>query len=57
MKHTESRKWDLFPRKKRWSRNADSEITQMLELSDKDYKTAVTIFLSEIKEHILISEK
>ena len=29
----------------------------MLELSDKDYKTAVTIFLSEIKEHILISEK
>ena len=29
----------------------------MLELSDKDHKTAVTIFLSETKEHIPISEK
>ena len=29
----------------------------MLELSDKDYKTAVIIFLSEIKERILISGK
>ena len=33
------------------------ERTQMLELSGKKCKTAITVLLSGVKEHILISEK
>lgn len=52
MKHTESRKWDPFQGKKMIKKY--QQVTQMLKLSDKDYKTVFTIFLTEMKEHILI---
>lgn len=38
-------------------KNVNSEMTQMLELSGKKCKTAITVLLSGVKEHILISEK